>query len=228
MRLGTDSSADVSGSSMVRRGQAESRTLFPMGTIDCNINSSMLLPTAIRPLRDRRKHTPDWTEFAPLYFHIRGFPPLPKAGKGGAPTSGIIHENRRVGHPAIASRLVGEAVAEGATTGVRGGLGPVLKGAEGVERAIAEVESEGGRVVGREITVETSAGRARVDFAYEDSSGNLRLGEAKNGPYARLNPNQRRVYATLETEGGRLVGGNARAAGLPTDIGPASVRVFKY
>ena len=83
-------------------------------------------------------------------------------------------------------------------------------------------------MLGREITIENSAGRARVDFACRDSSGNLQLGEAKNGPSAGLNPNQQRVYAAAQTEGARLVGGNAQNAGLPSAIGPTAVRVFKY
>jgi len=115
-----------------------------------------------------------------------------------------------------------------ASSVARGGLGPVLKGVEGVEKAVAQVESEGGQVLGREITVETSAGRARVDLVYKDASGNLVLGEAKNGPTAALNPNQQRVFQALSNEGGRLVGGNARNAGLPATIGPGDVRIFKY
>jgi RHS repeat-associated protein len=127
--------------------------------------------------------------------------------------------------------LFGGAGRTAATTAARvtrGGLGPVLKGTAGVERAAAEIEAEGGQVLGREITIENSAGRARVDIAYRDASGNLRLGEAKNGPTADLNPNQQRVYGAAQTEGARLVGGNAQSAGLPSTIGPGSVRVFKY
>jgi len=59
-------------------------------------------------------------------------------------------------------------------------------------------------------------------------SGNLILGEAKNGPTAALNPNQQRVFQALKNEGGRLVGGNARNAGLPATVRPGEVRVFKY
>jgi len=80
--------------------------------------------------------------------------------------------------------------------------------------------------VGREITIVNSAGRARVDLAYKDSSGNLHLmGEAKNGPRADLNPNQQRVYEAMKTEGARTVGGNAQRAGLPATLPPSSVRL---
>jgi hypothetical protein len=68
----------------------------------------------------------------------------------------------------------------------------------------------------------------RVDISYKDSSGNLRLGEAKNGPTADLNANQQRVYEAMKTEGARTVGGNAQKAGLPATLPPSSVRVFKY
>jgi len=125
-----------------------------------------------------------------------------------------------IGPPALE-----EAAAAGAT---RGGLGPVLKGVAGVQQAAAEIEAEGGQVLGREITIENSAGRARVDLAYRDSAGNLQLGEAKNGPTAGLNPNQQRVYDAMKTEGAKLVGGNAERAGLPSTIPAGSVRVFKY
>jgi hypothetical protein len=44
--------------------------------------------------------------------------------------------------------------AESAGTVARGGIAPVLQGQAGVDRAIAEIESQGGTVLGREITVE--------------------------------------------------------------------------
>jgi hypothetical protein len=88
--------------------------------------------------------------------------------------------------------------------------------------------TEGGEVVATKVTVETSAGRARVDLVYRDSSGQLVLGEAKNGPTAGLNPNQTQFYEALKNGGGKLVGGNASAAQLPSTIGPTAVRVFKY
>lgn len=122
---------------------------------------------------------------------------------------------------------VGEGVADEITKVVRGGVGPVLKGEVGVARAMAEVEAEGGKVLGREVTVETAAGRARVDFVYEDAGGRIHLAEAKNGPTARLNPNQKAVYTEFEASGGRLVGAKAnqiQGGYLP----PTPVRIFKY
>jgi RHS repeat-associated protein len=108
-----------------------------------------------------------------------------------------------------------------------GGIDPVLKGMAGVLRATAEIEAEGGQVVATEVTMRNSAGTARVDLVYKDADGTLKLGEAKNGPTAGLNPNQRAVYDAAAREGATFVGGNARVAGL-TSIGPTAVRLFKY
>lgn len=82
---------------------------------------------------------------------------------------------------------IGILGARGAVVG-RGGIGPVLKGAAGVARAEAEAAAEGGQVLGEEITIQNSAGRARADFVYRDAEGNLVVGEAKNGPTARREP----------------------------------------
>jgi hypothetical protein len=103
-----------------------------------------------------------------------------------------------------------------------------LKGVAGEAKAMAQVEAEGGQVLGKQITIRNSAGTARVDFVYRDADGNLILGEAKNGPSASVNPNQRAVYAEFERSGGQFVGGNARQAGLPQSVGPTPVRLFKY
>ncbi len=109
-----------------------------------------------------------------------------------------------------------------------GGIEPVLKGQAGVNQAIGDVEAEGGQVLGTEITIENSAGRARADFVYKDAQGNLVVGEAKNGPTAGLNSNQQAVYSEFEKSGGRFVGGNAQQANLPPSVGPTQVRIFKY
>jgi RHS repeat-associated protein len=109
-----------------------------------------------------------------------------------------------------------------------GGIGPVLKGTEGVNRAIQEVEAEGGHILGKEITIRNSAGTARPDFVYQDADGNIVIAEAKNGPTAGLNSNQAAVLTEFQRSGGQFVGGNARAAGLPPSAGPTPVRIFKY
>jgi RHS repeat-associated protein len=58
----------------------------------------------------------------------------------------------------------------GAAEAVRGGVGPVLKGKAGVDKAARQIEAEGGQVVAREVTVENSGGRARVDLVHRPVS----------------------------------------------------------
>jgi hypothetical protein len=128
----------------------------------------------------------------------------------------------------LAGSFLGDIGGSSAASLARGGIGPVLKGAQGVERAIAEVEAEGGTVLGREITIDTAVARARADFVYRSADGELVVGEAKNGPRAALTANQRAAYQSLKSSGGRFVGGNAAAAGLPSTVGPTTVRVFAY
>lgn len=123
-----------------------------------------------------------------------------------------------VGADILAGRKIsissaGIACAEGAVLGgglralrflnsAKGGIGPVLKGRAGVERAEAAARARGEIVIGREVTFETSAGRTRVDLVSKTPEGNLRLIEAKNGPSARVTANQRANFEALSKEGG--------------------------
>jgi RHS repeat-associated protein len=123
-----------------------------------------------------------------------------------------------------ASRItkdVGQEVSTG------GGAASVLKGEAGVQQSIAAAEGRGETVIGREITMETAAGRTRPDILTQDSEGNLKFIEAKNGPAARLTPNQKAGYPLLRTEGGVPRGMNAQRAGLTPGepIGPVPVQV---
>jgi hypothetical protein len=109
---------------------------------------------------------------------------------------------------------VGETGA-GATGAAGGGLGPVLKGQAGVNRAIAQIEAEGGTVVGREITVDAGGVRARADLYVRNADNTYEFVEVKNGPNARLSPNQRTGYDAIRKGGGIPRGGNAADARLP-------------
>lgn len=75
----------------------------------------------------------------------------------------------------------------------RGGAAPVLQGAAGVQRAIEEIEAEGGTVIGTNVTIRTGQGKGKIiaDILYRDADGNLTIGESKNGPSADYNGNQR-------------------------------------
>lgn len=112
-----------------------------------------------------------------------------------------------------------------ANTGT-GGISSVVKGEFGVQRSIAAAEARGETVVGREITMDTSAGRVRPDILVRDGQGNLKFIESKNGPSASLTPNQSVGYPALRSEGGIPMGGNASRAGLTPGepIGPIQVQ----
>lgn len=98
----------------------------------------------------------------------------------------------------------------------RGGRAPVEKGKQGVDRALADLQREGNRVVSsREVTVKTEKGRRKYDAVVEDCAGRLCGVESKNGDFARKTANQRERDAEVERgDANSAVGGNARAAGI--------------
>jgi len=123
-----------------------------------------------------------------------------------------------------------EAVIETATVAPRGGIGPVLKGQAGVERAIAQIEAEGSTVIGREITVEAGGVRTRPDLLIERFDGLLEFVEVKNGPNAGLSANQVIGFPAIRTGGGIPLGANATKANIlvGTPLGPTPVRIIKF
>lgn len=112
----------------------------------------------------------------------------------------------------------------------RGGIGPVLKGQAGVERAIVRAQARGETVLGREITIETSVGRTRPDLLTRTPEGNLRFIECKNGPCAALTTRQREAFPLIQSQGGIPRGGNAAAAGLEpgVPIGPTEILIERF
>jgi len=112
----------------------------------------------------------------------------------------------------------------------RGGVEPVLKGAQGVERSVAAAEARGESIVGREITVDTPAARTRIDLATKTPEGRLRFIECKNGPCAELTANQRAAFPEIRSQGGVPRGANAAKAGLTPGepIGPTEVLVERH
>jgi RHS repeat-associated protein len=143
----------------------------------------------------------------------------------------IIDNLLMTGSTLAGGAAVGRLAAAGqaATSGkaATGGIGPVLRGQAGVDQSIAAAEARGRTIVGREITMETTAGRTRVDILARDAYGNLEFIESKNGPYARLTPNQRAAFPLLEKYGGIPRGRRALEAGLAPGkmTGPIPVRV---
>lgn len=76
------------------------------------------------------------------------------------------------------------------TAGQAQRLTPYQKGKEGVDRAIAEFEADGGIVYQTEVTVDLYGVRNRFDFVGKKGEY-LYLFEVKNGPTARMTPNQK-------------------------------------
>ena len=115
-------------------------------------------------------------------------------------------------------------------TAVRGGVGPVLKGQQGVARAIEEIEAGGGTILGREITLETGAVRTRPDLLVRTADGRTVFVEVKNGSRASLSPNQRAGFAEISAGGAVPRGANASAAGLEVGVPlpPTAVQVIRY
>jgi RHS repeat-associated protein len=117
------------------------------------------------------------------------------------------------------------------TLAAKGGIGPVLKGQEGVARAMAEYEAAGGKVFGEQISIRAGGGRTIPDFYGQNAQGIREFIEVKNGPGAALNPNQQRLYPIIQQSGGVPVGANANIPGVVTPgvpIPPTPIRVIPY
>ena len=135
-----------------------------------------------------------------------------------APLPGILRHN--CGRFAEAARCLA----------AKGGIGPVLKGQEGVARAIAEYEAAGGKILGEQISMRAGGGRT-IPYLYGQNAQGIReFIEVKNGSRAALNPNQSRLFPIIEQSGGVPVGGNAAAAGFTpgVPVPPTPVRIIHY
>jgi RHS repeat-associated protein len=125
---------------------------------------------------------------------------------------GFVEGYTGVGAPLVPSTL-GIGIS-GTTTLARGGIGPVLQGQAGVDRAIAQIKAEGGTVLGREITIEAGGVRARPDLLVQNADGTINFVEVKNGVNAALTKNQGIAYPAMRSVGGIPRGANAAAADL--------------
>ena len=97
-----------------------------------------------------------------------------------------------------------------------GGAGPVNQGKAGVAQSRTDATARGETVTGGEVTVEMPSGRrSRVDTVTTTQDGSRNFVESKNGPNARLTPNQRELRDTLDS-GGTVTprGRRAEEAGL--------------
>jgi RHS repeat-associated protein len=127
--------------------------------------------------------------------------------------------------------MLGMAQQGPAAQGGAGGKGPVLQGQAGVDRAIAQIEAEGGQVLGTEITVDAGGVRTRPDIFVQNADGSYSFVEVKNGPSAGLTPNQTIGYPAIQAGGAVPAGANAAATQVLTPgvpVGPIPVRAITY
>lgn len=102
-------------------------------------------------------------------------------------------------------------------------------GTEGEDQVIRELEAKGAKVLGREITLKTSAGTTRADMVIRNAKGELEVVEVKNGASATLTSNQQKAFHLIQQSGAEPRGVRATRAGLPVggQIGPTPVRVIR-
>ncbi len=109
------------------------------------------------------------------------------------------------------------------------GAARVLQGQAGVDRAIADLEAAGGRVLGREITLDVNGVRTRPDLFVRLPNGQQTFLEVKTGPQAALTRNQGLAYPGIRSGGAVPAGQNAAEAGLTPGqpLGPIPVWVVR-
>jgi len=107
-----------------------------------------------------------------------------------------------------------------------GGVGPAAQGAAGVDRTVADLEAAGGKVLGREISVDVNGVRTRPDLFVEFPHGQQGFIEVKTGAGARLTPNQATGFPGIRSGGAVPVGGNAAGAGLAPGVPMGAMPVW--
>jgi RHS repeat-associated protein len=181
----------------------------------------------VTPLTDQNGNQVDAADLALDVFAQ----PLIALATGGLGDLADLAAVGDVGELGTGGRLVAATDASETAAAVRGGIGPVLKGQAGVERAIAQIESEGGQVVGREITVDAGGVRTRPDLFVQNADGSYSFVEVKNGASAGLTPNQEAAFPVIRAGGAVPAGANAAATKVLTPgvpMGPIPVRVIQY
>jgi hypothetical protein len=97
---------------------------------------------------------------------------------------------------------------------------PNFKGIVGEERSIAQIEAEGGNVIGQHVYFTGPTGqRTTIDLVWVDAEGYLRGTEAKFGEYADLTKPQSIVYPN----GGHLALVPAEASAIRIGLTPGVV-----
>jgi RHS repeat-associated protein len=110
-------------------------------------------------------------------------------------------------------------------------IGNAQAGAIGEARYAADLQENGGEVLGRQIGVRTSDGSGPIsDFYTRQPNGTNAFVEVKTGN-GELSNAQQNGYPLIQSEGGRVMpsGGRAAQAGLsPGPIGPTQVITVRY
>jgi hypothetical protein len=158
--------------------------------------------------------------------------PQPLANSGSAGQTGQpdgqdrVLSGRNVWDGLLAERLRGPGWPEAKTVSDET-AGQLEKSQDQADRATQNISTAGGRVIGREVTVEAAGVRTKPDLYVEFSDGATGFIEVKTGPTASLTPNQSVGYPAIRSTGGVPVGDNAAMAGLTpgVPIGPTPVTV---
>jgi Holliday junction resolvase-like predicted endonuclease len=83
-----------------------------------------------------------------------------------------------------------------------------IAGASAERVAAQQLESQGYKIVGSQVSIRTSAGNRRVDHLVEDTNGNLIAIEVKSGNAIRSST-QLKKDALIQNDGGVVIGKNA-------------------
>ncbi|MEZ8100376.1 two-partner secretion domain-containing protein [Vibrio bivalvicida] len=98
------------------------------------------------------------------------------------------------------------------------------KGKQGVEISKQEALDRGEIILGEEISIKLENSKVtKADILVEKPSGGLKVIECKNGPCARLTPNQKQAQTELPAKGGEFTGENAKNSELPTGENTGSI-----
>lgn len=92
------------------------------------------------------------------------------------------------------------------------------------------IGDRGHTVASTEVTFDTGGVRVRADIVAQRPDCSFYIVEAKNGPKARMTPNQTIGYPALASEGGIARGAKAELAGLPSGeyVPPMDVEVHYW
>jgi RHS repeat-associated protein len=114
-----------------------------------------------------------------------------------------------------------------ADPGIARSVSPQVKGAIGEQLSQEAAVARGEVVRGTQITVRSASNvRTRVDVVTATPGGNVKLIESKNGPHARLTPNQRKALPEIQQTGSCTpCGKNAEKAGFKPGEKIANVEV---